>query len=134
MIYISLCACVLLLPSINVYGSFLYPETVYVLRRGPWNTVLSYKLTTEQELDELEALLANGTKLTALFCELPSNIKFSSPNLPRIHAMARKYDFIVACDNSVVGHRAIDALPYVDVMITSLTKSFSGFSNVTGGR
>lgn len=79
-------------------------------------------------------MLESGQRIRALFCELPSNIKLSSPNLRRIHALADKYDFIVACDDTVAGYVNVDALPYVDVMMSSLTKTFSGFSNVTGGR
>jgi cystathionine gamma-synthase len=78
--------------------------------------------------------LESGLKLHALFTELPSNIKLSSPNLARIRALADRYDFIVACDDTVAGYVNIDAIPYVDVMMSSLTKTFSGYSNVTGGR
>jgi cystathionine gamma-synthase len=35
---------------------------------------------------------------------------------------------------TVAGFVNLDAIPYVDVMISSLTKTFSGTSNVTGGR
>jgi cystathionine gamma-synthase len=69
-----------------------------------------------------------------LFCELPSNILLSSPNVRRVKDLADKFGFIVACDDTVAGFVNLDAIPYVDVMITSLTKTFSGSSNVTGGR
>ncbi|KAK5994563.1 putative cystathionine gamma-synthase [Cladobotryum mycophilum] len=112
---------------------WLYPETVHVVRQGSWGTVLSYKMGTEEELDQLESMLESGRLIDALFCELPSNIKLSSPNLKRIHSLATKYDFIVACNDTVAGYINIDALSYVDVMMSSLTKTFSGASNVTGG-
>jgi len=114
------------------YG-WLYPETVEVLRQGAWKNVLSFKYGTEKELDQLESMLLSGQRIHTLFCELPSNIKLSSPNLHRIRALADQYGFIVACDDTVAGYVNIDALPYVDVMISSLTKTFSGGSNVTGG-
>ncbi|THC92703.1 hypothetical protein EYZ11_007810 [Aspergillus tanneri] len=119
--------------KVAAYG-WLYPETVNVLRQSPWGKVLSYKNGTEEELDQLESMLKSGQQILALFCELPSNIKLSSPNLHRIRALADKYGFIVACDDTVAGYANIDAIPYVDVMMSSLTKTFSGFSNVTGGR
>ncbi|OQE73019.1 hypothetical protein PENNAL_c0091G04427 [Penicillium nalgiovense] len=65
--------------------------------------------------------------------EFPSNILLSSPDLRRIHALADRFDFIVACDDTVAGFVNLDAIPCVDVMISSLTKTFSGSSNVTGG-
>lgn len=97
-------------------------------------TRLFYKNGTEDELDHLERELKSGLKLDALFTELPSNIKLCSPNLARIRALADRYGFIVACDDTVAGYVNIDAIPYVDVMMSSLTKTFSGYSNVTGGR
>lgn len=103
-----------------------------VLRHGSWN-FLSYKYGTEEELDNLEKLIQYGQQVHVLFCELPSNILLSSINLLKIRALADKYGFIVACDDTVAGHVNLDALPYVDVMVTSLTKTFSGASNVTGG-
>ncbi|KAJ5407527.1 hypothetical protein N7465_008811, partial [Penicillium sp. CMV-2018d] len=118
--------------QVAAYG-WLYPETVEVLRRGAWKNALSFKHGTEKELDQLEGILLSGQRIHTLFCELPSNIKLSSPNLHRICALANQYGFIVACDDTVAGYVNIDALPYVDVMISSLTKTFSGSSNVTGG-
>ncbi|KAJ5093187.1 pyridoxal phosphate-dependent transferase [Penicillium angulare] len=118
--------------QVVAYG-WLYPETVEVLRRGAWKNILSFKDGTETDLDQLENMLQFGQQIHALFCELPSNIKLSSPNLRRIRALADEYNFIVACDDTVVGYVNIDALPYVDVMMSSLTKTFSGSSNVTGG-
>ncbi|KAF7615853.1 hypothetical protein AFLA_009359 [Aspergillus flavus NRRL3357] len=115
------------------YVRMLYPETVDVVRRGTWAECLSYKYGTEEELDRLEALLQSGQQIRALFCELPSNITLASPNLCRIRALADIYGFVVACDDTVAGYVNIDALPYVDVMMSSLTKTFSGASNVTGG-
>lgn len=84
-------------------------------------------------MDHLENALQSGLEIEALFCELPSNILLSSINLHQIRTLADKYGFIVACDDTVAGFVNIDAMRYVDVMISSLTKSFSGFSNVTGG-
>ncbi|KAE8136498.1 pyridoxal phosphate-dependent transferase [Aspergillus pseudotamarii] len=118
--------------TVAAYG-WLYPETVDVLKRGPWGKLLSFKDGSEEELDQLESMLESGQQIRALFCELPSNIKLSSPNLHRIRALADKHDFLVACDDTVAGYVNVDALPYVDVMMSSLTKTFSGFSNVTGG-
>lgn len=81
----------------------------------------------------MEKLIQSGQQVHALFCELPSNILLSSINLVNIRALADKYGFIVVCDDTVAGYVNLDALPYVDVMVTSLTKTFSGASNVTGG-
>jgi cystathionine beta-lyase/cystathionine gamma-synthase len=88
----------------------------------------------QEELDQLDETLKSGQQIKALFCELPSNILLCSPNLPQIRTLADKYDFIVACDDTVAGFVNLDAISYVDIMVSSLTKTFSGTSNVTGGR
>lgn len=119
-------------PTVVAYG-WLYPETVDVLRSGRWETVLSYKAGNDADLDALENLLKSGRRVHALFCELPSNVTLACPDIHRIRKLADQYGFIVACDNTVAGFFNIDILPYVDVVMTSLTKGFSGASNVTGG-
>ncbi|KAE8389071.1 pyridoxal phosphate-dependent transferase [Aspergillus alliaceus] len=119
-------------PTVVAYG-WLYPETVKALHRCAWTAYISYKYGTEEELDQLESMLASGRRIDALFCELPSNIKLSSPNIFRIQALAERYGFIIVCDDTVAGYVNIDVLPYVDVIVSSLTKTFSGASNVTGG-
>ncbi|KAL4980156.1 pyridoxal phosphate-dependent transferase [Aspergillus desertorum] len=118
--------------TVAAFG-WLYPETVDVLRRGSWGRCLSYKLGNEEELHCLEEALRSGQQIRALFCELPSNILLSSPDLRMLRELADRYGFLVACDDTVAGFVNLDALPFVDVMVSSLTKTFSGASNVTGG-
>lgn len=58
----------------------------------------------------------------ALFCELPSNVTLSCPDIHRIRELEDRYGFIVAHDETIAGCVNIDVLPYVDVVVTSLTK------------
>ncbi|OJJ81830.1 uncharacterized protein ASPGLDRAFT_49797 [Aspergillus glaucus CBS 516.65] len=117
-------------PTAIAYG-WLYPETVDVLR-STWKTI-SYKAGNSSDLDALESLLESGHQVHVLFCELPSNVTLSCPDIHRIRELADRYGFIVVCDDTVAGFVNIDVLPYADVVVTSLTKGFSGSSNVTGG-
>ncbi|KAK0111852.1 hypothetical protein ONS96_001120 [Cadophora gregata f. sp. sojae] len=122
-------------PKSNVvaYG-WLYPETVHDLRRTSWDRVISLKWGTEEELDQLERMLMiSHHRITTLVCELPSNIKFISPNLERIKSLSDQHGLIVVCDETAGNFINVDVLPYVDVVVSSLTKMFSGASNVTGG-
>ena len=79
-------------------------------------------------------MLHPGQRIQILFCELPSNTKLWSPNLRRICSLDDEYGFIVACEGTVAAHINVDALPYMDVMMWSLTNTFSGSSNVIGRR
>lgn len=65
---------------------------------------------------------------------MPCNSLLETPNLERIRVLADEYGFIVACDETLGTFVNIDLLPYVDILMTSLTKIFSGASNVMGGR
>lgn len=79
-------------------------------------------------------MLASGAQIQALFCELPSNPLLHTPDLHRIRKLADEYGFCVVCDETIGTFINVDILPYVDVVITSLSKLFSGGSNVMGGR
>ncbi|RYP63078.1 hypothetical protein DL770_009466 [Monosporascus sp. CRB-9-2] len=88
---------------------------------------------TSEELDELESSLASGRVIACLFCEIPSNPKCATPDLHRIRRLADQYQFVVVCDETIGTFVNVDVLPYVDVVVTSLTKVFSGACNVMGG-
>lgn len=110
-----------------------YAETVKCVERSGWGHVILYGQGTESDLDDLETRLADGERIQVLFCELPSNPQLASPDLHRIRRLADAYKFVVACDETLGTFVNVDVLPYVDLVMTSLTKIFSGASNVMGG-
>lgn len=106
---------------------------------GPGCHFLGHGL--DSDIDLLEGILAgelehNSDKLPllALFTELPSNPLLRSANLPRIRSLADKYDFLIVVDETIGNYVNVDVLPYADIVVSSLTKVFSGASNVMGGR
>ncbi|KAF4959110.1 hypothetical protein FGADI_1988 [Fusarium gaditjirri] len=112
---------------------WIYPETIENLVQGTWQGVIPFRLGNEEELDQLASKLKTNDKILAVFCELPSNIKFTSPNLRRLRDLANKHGLIIICDETVANFVNVDLVPYVDIITTSLTKMFSGAANVTGG-
>ncbi|KAF5982986.1 hypothetical protein FBULB1_4030 [Fusarium bulbicola] len=119
--------------SVVTFG-WIYHGTLSNLRQGQWKEVITFPLGREEDLDQLEAMLnPNDKKVYAVFCELPSNIKLTSPNLGRLRRIARDHGLVVVCDETVGNFVNVDLLPYVDIITTSLTKMFSGAANVTGG-
>lgn len=48
--------------------------------------------------------------------------------------MADEYDFAVVVDETIGNFINVNVLQYADVVVSSLTKVFSGDSNVMGGR
>lgn len=118
------------LPSI-CFG-FSYVDTLKILQKfGPGCQF--YPRASATDLQDLEARLAAGERYLALFCEFPNNPILTCPDLPRIRHLADKYDFAVVVDETVGTFENVDVLPFADVVVSSLTKIFSGDCNVMGG-
>ena len=92
---------------------------------------------TESELDLLEAFLkeqkSNGAVPQAIWCECPSNPLLRTPNLARVKRLANEIDIPVVIDETIGSFANVDLSGVADVIVTSLTKSFSGYSNVMAG-
>jgi len=87
----------------------------------------------EAELDKLEELLQQE-QILGLFCEFPSNPLLKCANLKRLRLLADRHGFPIVVDDTLGNFKNIDILPFADVVVSSLTKVFSGDSNVMGGR
>ncbi|KAI0050161.1 PLP-dependent transferase [Auriscalpium vulgare] len=123
----------------SVCFGFLYTDTLKVLEKwGPGCHFLGHGL--DASIDELDALLAREQAVDparppvlALFTEFPSNPLLRSVDLPRLRALADKYDFLIVIDDTIGNFVNVDVLPFTDILVTSLSKLFSGAANVTGG-
>jgi cystathionine gamma-synthase len=112
---------------------FPYIDTLKMLEKfGPG--CIFYGFGNQEDLDDLEARLKGGERILGLFCEFPGNPLLNSPDLARIRQLADEYDFMVVVDESIGNFLNVNVLPYADVIVSSLTKLFSGDSNVMGGR
>ena len=111
-----------------------YGSTPKAVRESGYDRFTFYSQGTSEELDQLELSLASGRSIACLFCEIPSNPLCATPNLHRIRSLADQYHFAVVCDDTIGTFVNVDVLPYADVVVTSLTKMFSGACNVMGGR
>lgn len=112
--------------------SFPYIDTLKVLEK--WGAgCLFYGNGTPEDLNDLEQRLERGERFLSLFCEFPSNPLLRSPDMQRIRALADKYDFVVVVDETIGNFLNVHVLPYADVLVSSLTKIFSGDGNVMGG-
>jgi cystathionine gamma-synthase len=120
--------------------SFPYIDTLKLLEKwGPGCYFFGHGL--DAEIDEFESLLQKESSydpltppILALFTEFPSNPLLRSADLPRLRALADKYDFLIVIDETIGNFVNVEVLPYADIVVSSLTKVFSGASNVMGGR
>lgn len=112
---------------------FPYIDTLKIVEKfGPG--CLFYGFGSSEELDDLEKRLEEGERFLALFTEFPTNPLLRSPDIERIRNLADRYDFFVVVDETIGNFLNVNVLPYADVVVSSLTKVFSGDSNVMGGR
>lgn len=111
---------------------FPYVDTLKILEKfGPG--CVFYGHASEEELDDLERRLGAGERFLALFCEFPGNPMLTCPNLRRIRSLADRYDFALVVDETIGTFGNINVLQYADVVVSSLSKIFSGDCNVMGG-
>ncbi|KAL1899241.1 Cystathionine gamma-synthase [Sporothrix stenoceras] len=118
------------LKSIN-FG-FPYVDTLKILEKFGAGC-LFYGHASEADLNDLEKRLKEGERFLGLFCEFPGNPLLTCPNLVRIRKLADEYDFSVVVDETIGTFANVNVLPYADIVVSSLTKIFSGDCNVMGG-
>jgi cystathionine gamma-synthase len=95
----------------------------------------------DADIDKLEEILEqehsyspSTPPVLALFTEFPSNPLLRSANLPRLRALADKYGFLIIVDETIGNFVNVEVVPYADIVVSSLSKVFSGDANVMGGR
>lgn len=119
-------------PLKSICYGFPYIDTLKILEKfGPG--CLFYGHGSSQDLDDLEKRLKDGETYLALFCEAPGNPLLRFPDLTRIRTLADDFDFAVIVDETIGNFLNIQVLPYADVVVSSLTKIFSGDCNVMAG-
>ena len=120
----------------SVLFSFPFHSTYHIFEMfGPGFQF--YGLANENDLRNLTSWLeshyAGGKKIQALWCEFPSNPLATTPDLKSLRRLADQYNFFLIVDDTVGSFCNIDLTSVADVILTSLTKSFSGYADVMGG-
>ena len=119
-------------PLKSISFGFPYVDTLKILEKfGPGCRF--YGNGSSEDLDNLEERLKLGERFLALFCEFPGNPILKCPDLKRIRGLADTYDFALIVDETIGNFINVNVLPYADVVVSSLTKIFSGECNVMGG-
>ncbi|CAE6463166.1 unnamed protein product [Rhizoctonia solani] len=115
----------------SICFGFPYTDTLKILQKwGPGCHF--FARAQDAEIDQLSLILQTES-ISVLYTESPTNPLLQSVNLPRLRALANKYDFLIVVDETIGSFVNVQVLPYADIVITSLSKFFSGEANVTGG-
>lgn len=114
--------------------SFPYTDTLKILEKwGPGCHFFGLGLASD--LPSLRKTLeAANPPVLSLFCEFPSNPLLRSPPLYELRKLADEFGFLIVVDETIAGFVNVETLPPADIVVSSLTKVFSGDSNVMGGR
>ena len=123
-------------PLRNVVFGFPYLDTLKLNARPELGSgVVFYGNGDSADVQSLRALLAGGERIGGLFCEFPSNPLLRAPPLAELRALADEHGFPLVVDDSVVGVCNVELLGPrgADIVVSSLTKQFSGANNAMGG-
>jgi len=84
------------------------------------------------DIEKIEEILKKE-KISALFCEFPSNPLLISVDLQKLSKILREYNVPLVIDDTIATSLNIDVTDYADIIVTSLTKFFSGSGDVIAG-
>ena len=120
----------------SVMFGFPYELTLKILETyGPGSKFFAF--ATSEELDDLEVYLEReqqaGRSVQAIWSECPSNPLLRTPDFERLRRLANRYQTVLVVDETIGGFANVDLLDVADILVTSLTKGFSGYSDVMGG-
>ncbi|MDX1921418.1 MAG: PLP-dependent transferase [Candidatus Caenarcaniphilales bacterium] len=125
-------------PSRTVQFGFPYTDTLKIQEKFNFqfnpNTkgVCFFPKGDLHDLERLEELLQTE-QISALFCEFPSNPLLQSVDLKELKKLSKKHSFPIIVDDTIGSFQNIDLREYADIIVTSLTKFFSGESDCTAG-
>jgi cystathionine gamma-synthase len=116
----------------SVQFAFPYGDTLKLQEKMGAKKALFYAQGHEDDLEKLETDLKT-TAINSLFCEFPTNPLLTSVDLPRLRELADRHSFPIIIDETLGACINQNTLPMSDITAISLTKFFSGTSDVMGG-
>lgn len=115
----------------TVMFGFPYTDTLSILKK--FNHTHFLGLGDESAMKDLIGILESGEQILAVFLEAPSNPLLKMCDMSKLKQLSQQYGFFIVVDETVSGFVNIDILSYCDIVCSSLTKIFSGDSNVIAG-
>ncbi|KAI0486494.1 cystathionine gamma-synthase [Xylaria cf. heliscus] len=114
-----------------IFGA-VFQSTYHMLNESEGG-MRHYGRADDAEMDDFEAYLEGGGECAYAITEFPSNPILVSVDIARLRRLADKYGFFVVVDDTLASFANIDLLSVADVLVTSLTKAFSGYADVMAG-
>ncbi|KAI0523726.1 cystathionine gamma-synthase [Xylaria bambusicola] len=114
-----------------IFGS-VFHSTYYTFEDSQGG-LKHYGRADTSDLDNFEEYLARGGQCACVFTEFPSNPLAVGVDLTRLRGLADRYGFFLIVDDTCASFANMDLLGVADVIVTSLTKAFSGYADVMAG-
>ncbi|KAI9913066.1 hypothetical protein PsorP6_006351 [Peronosclerospora sorghi] len=119
----------------SILVGFPYVDTLKILSRPAWcpRGVHFFPLCGEDVMQQVEAIVASE-KVLGIWTEFPSNPLLSLPDLKRLAKCAHENGTVLIVDDTV-GSYNVNPMAHgcADLVVTSLSKIFSGSGNVMAG-
>lgn len=95
--------------------------------------VADFSCTSSGGVEEIETWFAQDREASAVFTEIPSNPLLRTADLAGISSLLEDREIPLVVDDTVASAVLVDSFRFVDVVTTSLTKTFSGVGDVAAG-
>jgi cystathionine gamma-synthase len=113
---------------------WLYLDTISILKKFTRTPEDYVYVRDPLDFDGIARIFArHGARLAGVFAELPTNPLVETPDLRRLSALCRQHGVMLIVDPSIVSVFNVDALSYVDVVATSLTKYTASDGDLLAG-
>lgn len=119
-------------PGPTCQFGFPYVDTLKIQERFPGSSHHFFPIGNSTDVDRLEQI-CEASSPAAVFCESPTNPLLETPDLQRLKRLADTHGFLLVVDDTLGACLNVDVLPFADIVVTSLTKYFSGYGNVLAG-
>ena len=116
----------------SVQFGFPYVDTLKIQQRFAPADVRFYPVGGRDDIKQLTELLSKQ-KIAAVLCESTTNPLLTSLDLHALRQLADQHEFLLVIDDTLAACINHDVLPFADVVVTSLTKYFSGYGDVLAG-
>ncbi len=116
----------------SVQFGFPYVDTLKIQQRFAPSEYRFFPVGDQQDLEKLRQVLQTQ-KICAVFCESPTNPLLTTPDLLELRRLADEFGFILVIDDTLTACINQNVLPFADLVVTSLTKYFSGYGDVLAG-
>ncbi|KAH8807223.1 pyridoxal phosphate-dependent transferase [Xylogone sp. PMI_703] len=124
-------------PGTAVVLGVVFHNTHHHLHEESPNGFKHFGKVDKEDIDGMESWLEEeksaGRPVSFAIVEFPGNPTLDSVDLHRLKKLSEKHGFILIVDDTIGSFANVDVFAQADILLTSLTKSFSGYSNVLGG-